>query len=179
MVLVCVRLSFSVHVYCVDACGLLCTFAYDCRFLCTFMCGCYCVVYCARLHVQAKPAFALRFGPCLHVQAKPSPALALQSCQALATHLCVHTHTYTHTHTHTHTHIHMCAGPQSPTAMYSPIQSPFNSGGVGFSPGPGGMFSPGPQSPGYSPTSPRYTWVALAWSLIRVIYVLMYVCVCV
>eukprot|EP00983_Pelagomonas_calceolata_P053157 1143188-Pelagomonas_calceolata.AAC.7 len=48
------------------------------------------------------------------------------------------------------------AGPQSPSGMYSPIQSPFTAGGAGFSPGPAGMFSPGPQSPGYSPTSPRY-----------------------
>ncbi|KAF5837019.1 DNA-dependent RNA polymerase II largest subunit [Dunaliella salina] len=55
-------------------------------------------------------------------------------------------------------------GPQSPSGMYSPIQSPFTAGGVGFSPGPGAMFSPGPQSPGYSPTSPRYSPTSPAYS---------------
>ncbi|KAL6754081.1 hypothetical protein V8C86DRAFT_2713077 [Haematococcus lacustris] len=54
-------------------------------------------------------------------------------------------------------------GPQSPSHMMSPLNSPWIGSGVGFSPGPAG-FSPGPMSPSHSPTSPRYSPTSPAYS---------------
>ncbi|KAG1671615.1 hypothetical protein FOA52_006846 [Chlamydomonas sp. UWO 241] len=62
-------------------------------------------------------------------------------------------------------------GPMSPSAMLSPISSPFGGDHGVFSPAHGGAFSPGrspggfsPTSPAYSPTSPAYSPTSPAYS---------------